>query len=130
MAAEPANEDSVARHLARRELLNDLARYRAKARGNLSFYAKSMCAVAHAAKAVADFTRSPPCFRGFRKSIGARAKTKVWGSPNQYDIQINLRRMEQFVLVNLSCHSWLEPGVAGKRDLIDSNVTEAEGHVD
>jgi len=40
------------------------------------------------------------------------AKTKVWGSSNQYDIQINLRRMEQFVLVNLCCHSWLEPGEA------------------
>jgi hypothetical protein len=46
------------------ELLNDLARYRAKARGTLSFYAKSICAAAHSAKAVADFTRSRPCFRG------------------------------------------------------------------
>jgi hypothetical protein len=58
------------------------------------------------------------------------SKTKVWGFANQYDIQINLRRMEQFVLVNLCCHSWLEPGVVGKSDLADSNVTEAEGHVD
>jgi hypothetical protein len=55
MPAEPANEDSVARHLARRELLNDLARYRVKARENLSFYAKSMCAIAYSAKAVANF---------------------------------------------------------------------------
>ena len=84
-------------------IIERLARYRAKARGNLSFYAKSMCAVAHSAKAIADFTRSRPCFRGLRKSIGARAKTKV--SPNQSDIQINLRRIEQFVLVNLSCQS-------------------------
>ena len=49
-----------------------------------------------------------------RKSIRERAKTKVWGCSNQYDIQINLRRMEQFVFINLCCHSWLEPGVAGE----------------
>jgi AraC family transcriptional regulator len=35
----------------------------------------------------------------------ARAKTKVWGSANQYDIRINHRRMEQLVLVDLCCHS-------------------------
>jgi hypothetical protein len=50
-----------------------------------------------------------------RKTIWAPAKTKVWGSANQYDIQINLRRMEQFVLVNLCCHSWLEPVAADRR---------------
>jgi hypothetical protein len=47
--------------------------------------------------------------------IRAPAKTKVWGSANQYDIQINLRRMEQFVLVILCCHSWLEPVAANRR---------------
>jgi hypothetical protein len=42
------------------------------------------------------------------------AKTKVWGCSNQYDIQINLRRMEQFVLINLCCHLWLRAGVTGE----------------
>jgi hypothetical protein len=59
-----------------------------------------------------------------------RAKTKIWGFPNQYDIQINLRRMEQLVSVDLYCHSWLEPGMAGECELIDSNITEVERHVD
>jgi hypothetical protein len=39
------------------------------------------------------------------KPIWDRYKTKVWGSANQYDIQINLRRMEQFVSVGLCCRS-------------------------
>jgi hypothetical protein len=89
-----------------------------------------LSARARSSKAASDFARSRSRFRGLRKSIRARTKTKVWGFANQYDIQINLRRMEQFVLVNLCCHSWLEPGVVGKSDLADSNVTEAEGHVD
>ena len=38
------------------------------------------------------------------------AKTKVWGCSNQYDIQINLRRMEQFVFINLCCHSVARTG--------------------
>jgi len=52
-----------------------------------------------------------------RKSIWSRSKTKVWVSANQYDVQINLRRMEQVVLVNLCCHSWPELEVAADRRL-------------
>jgi hypothetical protein len=63
------------------------------------------------------FSASRSRSRGLRKFIWAPAKTKVWGSANQYDIQINLRRMEQFVLVDLCCHPWLEPGVAADRRL-------------
>jgi hypothetical protein len=48
-------------------------------------------------------------------SLGTPPKTKVWGSANQHDIQINLRRMEQFVSVDLRCQPWLEPGVAAGR---------------
>jgi hypothetical protein len=65
-------------------------------------------------EAVSYLARSRSRFRGLRKSIGEHAKTKVWGCSNQYDVQINLRRMEQFVFVNLCCHSWPEPGVAGE----------------
>ena len=65
-------------------------------------------------EAVSYLARSRSRFRGLRKSIGEHAKTKVWGCSNQYDIQINLRRMEQFVFIDLCCRSWLEPGVAGE----------------
>jgi len=61
------------------------------------------------------FSPSRSRSRGLCKVIWAPAKTKVWGSANQYDIQINLRRMEQFVLVNLCCHSWLGPAAADRR---------------
>jgi hypothetical protein len=36
---------------------------------------------------------------------------------NRHDIRITLRRMEQFVRVNLCCHPWLEPGVVADRRL-------------
>jgi len=54
-------------------------------------------------------------FLGLGASIWAPAKTKVWGSANQYDTQINLRRIEQLVPVILCCHSWLEPVAADRR---------------
>jgi hypothetical protein len=106
MPAEPANEDSVAWHLARRELLNAWPVIGLKPEEISVFYAKSMCAAAHSAKRLPLFYALVD--RASGDSVipsGARAKTNVWGSPNQSDIQINLRRMEQFVLVNLCCHS-------------------------
>jgi hypothetical protein len=65
-------------------------------------------------EAVSYSARSRSRFRGLRESIGEHAKTKVWGCSNQYGIQINLRRMEQFVFLDLCCHSWLEPVVAAE----------------
>ena len=103
MPAERANEDSVARHLARRELLNDLARYRAKARGNLSFLRQKHVRCSELGESDSRFYALVD--HASADSVIPRAKTNVWGSPNQSDIQINLRRMEQFVFVNLSFHS-------------------------
>ena len=61
-------------------------------------------------EAVSYLARSRSRFRGLRESNGEHAKTKVWGCSNQYDIQINLRRMEQFVFINLCCHSVARTG--------------------
>ena len=111
---EPANEPSVARHLARCDWvrwisvqsLSSVSVPTAKIHGRLE-------------RAEDGFRLSPrrSHSRGLHKSIWEPGKTKVWGSANQYDIQINLRRMEQFVSVDLCCHSWLEPGVAADRRL-------------
>jgi hypothetical protein len=101
-AAELANEAFVAQHLARREFRSAWPGISLKAA--FQFLRKKWTARARSRKAASDF-RCPSHSRGVRESIRAPAKTKVWGSANQYGVQINLRRMEQFVLVDLCCHS-------------------------
>jgi hypothetical protein len=110
MGAEPANEASVAWHLACRKFLIGLAGFQPlKSEQRFSSYGQKHGRLGTNSRLV---ERTPAACANW-----APGKTKVWGSANQYDVQINLRRMEQFVLVDLCCHSWLEPEVAADRRL-------------
>jgi hypothetical protein len=137
MAAESANEVSVARHLARRDWLGGISCLKPAFQ---FLWSKTWATRAHSAKTAFGFrasdrttadsvnlfvhpimplpdhiecaTASSPLSNTacraqirFEPIWDRRYKTKVWGSANQYDIQINLRRMEQFVSVGLYCDS-------------------------